>query len=65
MAFLVPTKDRPEKLKNLLESLAHQTELCGRVIIIDGGDSVRDVVMAVADRLPVEYRECRDRKSVV
>ena len=59
LAFVVPTKDRPQKVGNLLESLSQQTEPCGRVIVIDGGQSVRDVVMAFADRLPVEYRDCR------
>lgn len=59
LAFLVPTKDRPAKLANLLESLARQDESCGRVIIIDGGKSVEETVMAFADRLPVEYYECR------
>ena len=59
VAFLIPTKDRPEKLKNLLESLARQTEPCGRVVIVDGGQSVRDIVVGFSDRLPVEYYECR------
>ncbi len=59
LAVLVPTKDRPAKLGQLLDSLAGQSEICGRVIIIDGGDSVRDVVMRYAGRLPVEHHVCR------
>ncbi len=59
IAFIIPTKDRPKKLKNLFESLATQNEVCGRVIIVDGGKSVKDVVMGFSDRLPVEYYECR------
>jgi glycosyltransferase involved in cell wall biosynthesis len=58
LAFIIPTKDRPLKLKNLLESLATQIVSCGRLIIIDGGRSVRNLVMGFADRLPVEYYEC-------
>jgi len=58
LAFIIPTKDRPEKLKNLLNSFAIQNEVCGRVIVVDGGKSVRNVVMSFSDRLPVEYYEC-------
>lgn len=58
IAILVPTKDRPHKLQALLESLAQQTAPCGRIIIIDGGESVRDTVMCFADRLPVEHHLC-------
>lgn len=58
VAFIIPTKDRPEKLKNLLNSIAGQDEVCGRVIVVDGGKSVKDVVMGFSDRLPVEYYEC-------
>ena len=39
VAFIIPTKDRPEKIKNLLDSLARQTVVCSRVIIVDGGES--------------------------
>lgn len=58
IAILVPTKDRPHKLNVLLESLAQQTAPCGRIIVIDGGESVRDTVMRFADRLPVEHHLC-------
>lgn len=58
LAILVPTKDRPQKLQSLLESLAQQTVPCGRIIVIDGGECVRDAVMNFADRLPVEYYAC-------
>lgn len=53
--ILVPTKDRPDKLKDLLESIANQEEACGRVIVVASGMSVEDVVMGFADRLDVEY----------
>lgn len=58
LAILVPTKDRPHKLLSLLESLAQQTAPCGRIIVIDGGESVRDTVMSFADRLLVEHYAC-------
>lgn len=41
LAFLVPTKDRPAKIANLLDSLVAQPEPCGRIVIVDGGQSIR------------------------
>lgn len=58
VAFIIPTKDRPEKVKNVLESIASQTMSCGRLIVVDGGQSVKDICMGFVDRLPVEYYEC-------
>jgi glycosyltransferase involved in cell wall biosynthesis len=58
VALIIPTKDRPQKLKNLLNSLSQQTVHCGQVIIVDGGQSAKDVVASFSDRLPVEYYEC-------
>lgn len=59
IAFIIPTKDRPQKLRNLLVSLTEQTVQCGRVIIVDGGETVKNVVMEFSDSLPVEYHECK------
>lgn len=58
MAILVPTKDRPEKIWNFLENVSSQTMPVGRIVIIDGGETVRDVVMSFADRIPVEHHLC-------
>ena len=58
VTFIIPTKDRPEKVKNLLNSMAQQTIACGRVIVVDGGQSVNDIVMSFSDKLPVEYYKC-------
>lgn len=58
VSIIIPTKDRPEKIRNLLNSLADQTVPCGRVIVVDGGNSVRDVVLGFTDRLPVEHHVC-------
>lgn len=58
LTIIIPTKDRPQQLRNLLNSLAGQTARCGRVMVIDGGKSVREVVMEFADRLPVEHHQC-------
>ena len=59
LAFLIPTKDRPGKMTNLLDSLVGQTIQCSRIIIINGGESIEELVLSYKDRLPVEYYECR------
>jgi glycosyltransferase involved in cell wall biosynthesis len=59
VAFIIPTKDRPGKLSNLLDSLAGQTLPCGRVIIVDGGESIQAIAAAYADRLSIEHYECK------
>lgn len=59
MAVIVPTKDRPERVRRLLDSLAAQTHKLGQVIIVDGGDSIEDIVSSFADLLPVEWHGCQ------
>jgi glycosyltransferase involved in cell wall biosynthesis len=55
LAFVVPTKDRPDDLRKMLSSLAAQTRKPDQVIVVDGSDPpVRDVV-AQAGALPIEY----------
>ncbi|MFC1462392.1 glycosyltransferase family 2 protein [Verrucomicrobiota bacterium] len=56
LSFVVPTKDRPGEMRNLLESLAGQTARCGRVVVVASGEDIRDVVLGFADRLPIEYK---------
>lgn len=58
LAVVIPTKDRPKIIYNLLESICHQTISCQRIIVVDGGDSVKNVVMSFSDKLPVEYFYC-------
>ncbi|MBW2207013.1 MAG: glycosyltransferase family 2 protein [Deltaproteobacteria bacterium] len=58
LAFIIPTKDRPEKVRNLLQSIAKQGMPCGRIILVDGGSSIKSIVEAFSDRLPVEYYRC-------
>lgn len=58
LSILVPTKDRHAKLRILLESLAAQSTPVGRILIIDGGESVAPLVAEFAARLPIERHEC-------
>jgi glycosyltransferase involved in cell wall biosynthesis len=58
VAILVPTKDRPAKLSHLLQTLADQEQKPGRVIIVDGGESVAEVVSRFESQLAVERYAC-------
>ena len=55
LAWLIPTKDRPQHVRSLLESLAAQSIPCGRVIVVATGTNIENVVMAFRESLPVEY----------
>ena len=55
LAWLIPTKDRPEHVRTLLKSLAAQTVPCGRVLVVATGTNIEDVAMSFRASLPVEY----------
>ncbi|HIJ84731.1 MAG TPA: glycosyltransferase family 2 protein, partial [Magnetococcales bacterium] len=58
IAILVPTKDRPDNMKKLLDSFAQQTVQCGRIIVVASGMNIEEVVMGYVDRLKVSYHCC-------
>ena len=58
ITFIIPTKDRPEKIKNLLDSVVNQTLKPGRIIIVDGGASIKSIVAGYSKIIPAEYMEC-------
>jgi len=55
LAIVIPTKDRPAKIANLLASLVQQTVRCGRIIIVDSGEDLFEVVARFQEFLPIEY----------
>lgn len=55
LAYVVPTKDRPDDLGKLLDSIRAQTQLPHQVIVVDGSDpDVRHVTERYPD-LPITY----------
>jgi glycosyltransferase involved in cell wall biosynthesis len=57
LAIIIPTKDRPEKIKDLLNSITIQNVQCRRIIIVDGGESIKDIILSYK-KLPIEYYSC-------
>jgi len=55
IAVVIPTKDRPESIRELLKSLARQSVPLGRIIVVDSGEPVDYVLVEFASILSVEY----------
>lgn len=55
IVIIIPTKDRPEKLDNLLDSLVLQDIPIKRIIIIDSGKANHGVLIRFQKKLPIEY----------
>jgi glycosyltransferase involved in cell wall biosynthesis len=55
IAFVVPTKDRPDDLRKMLASLAQQTHRPDQVIVVDGSEPPIRAVMDEAGSLNMEY----------
>jgi len=57
LTLIIPTKDRPEKIRDLLDSIASQSVQCRRIIIVDGGESI-EKVLSLYPSLPIEHYLC-------
>jgi len=55
LALIVPTKNRPEYVSTLLDSLEKQIEKPGLLVIVDSGGSSKNVVEKYLDNLDIDY----------
>lgn len=55
LVIIIPTKDRPGKVKDLLDSISRQSVICGRIIIVASGQDIGSIVDIYKNILPVEY----------
>lgn len=55
LGYVVPTKDRPEDLRKLLESLMAQSVFPAQIVIVDGSDSPVDVLVKSFSQVPITY----------
>ena len=55
ITFIIPTKDRPQKMASLLKSFVEQNVICGRLIVINGGQCIQNIIAEFSGVLPVEY----------
>jgi glycosyltransferase involved in cell wall biosynthesis len=55
LAYVVPTKDRPDDLAKLLASIGRQTVLPDQIVIVDAGDPRVEDLVAQFSALPITY----------
>lgn len=55
ISVLTPTKDRPHKIVNLLDSLVAQTKQVGRVVVVGSGQNIGEIVRSYDKKLNIEY----------
>lgn len=55
IAMVIPTKDRPEKVRNFLASVAAQDEKPGLIVFVDSGRSVASVIDDFRAELEINY----------
>jgi glycosyltransferase involved in cell wall biosynthesis len=55
ICVLIPTKDRPNKIVNLLDSLVQQSCQVGRIIVVGSGQDINEIVLSYKSKLPIEY----------
>jgi len=58
LAFVIPTKDRPEELRRLLKSLETQSALPAEVVVVDGSREPVQGIVEECRALPVRYLRC-------
>lgn len=63
IAFITPTKDRPEELRKMLASLAEQTRCPDQVIVVDASNISNQEVVTEYPNLNISYLEWRNQPS--
>jgi len=58
ITIIIPTKDRPDKIKKTLDAIANQTVKCAGVVVVASGKNINDVVMNYDKKLTIEYYHC-------
>ncbi len=63
IAFVTPTKDRPEDLRKMLQSLAAQTRTADQVIVVDASYAPVETVVRSINELPIDYLRWSEKPS--
>jgi glycosyltransferase involved in cell wall biosynthesis len=63
IAFIIPTKDRPEDLRKMLRSLAAQTRRADQVIVVDASGEPAETVVRSVGGLSVDYLRWQEKPS--
>ncbi|MCB0406862.1 MAG: glycosyltransferase family 2 protein [Bdellovibrionales bacterium] len=55
VAMVIPTKDRPEKVREFLASVAAQNVRPGLIVFVDSGESIEPIISLFTDQLNIKY----------
>jgi len=64
ICVIIPTKDRPQYITNLLESITKFNREIGRVIIIASGEDIKNVISQFKNKLPIEYIHTKESGQI-
>ncbi len=65
VAIICATKDRPDKIRNLLESLARLKSQPNQILIADGGHNLKSLVKRFAGRINVSCFYCPEPGQIL
>ena len=65
IAIICATKDRPDKIRNLLESVASLDSQPGQILIADGGHNLEPLVKEFAGRINISCLYCPDPGQIL
>jgi len=55
LTFIIPTRNRPEKIKKLLNSIVEQKVLFNQIIIVSSGNRIGSIIDEYNKKLPIKY----------
>jgi len=58
ISIIVPTKDRPNHIKNLLESIKKLNVKVGQILIADGSGNILEIVDSYKEDLNIQWLKC-------
>ena len=65
IAIICATKDRPDKIRNLLESVARLESQPGQILIADGGHNLEPLVKEFAGRINISCLYCPEPGQIL
>ena len=64
VAMVIPTKDRPEKVREFLTSVAAQDTKPGLIVFVDSGESIEPVLQDFKGQLNIKYHVAKQKGQI-
>lgn len=55
ITFIIPTKNRPDKINNCLNNPSIKTNYIDNVIVVASGNGMKDIVLRYSEKMNVQY----------